>query len=176
MQGTSRALISALAASVLLALVGCGTLPKPAGQQAAAADTAPTAAAAPAPAAADQVEFYVGQSQPGNGLSGLQVPGGMLYLSSTPVLTRDDLSEAAALVDKQGNNFVGLRFTETGARKLNEVSTRSVGKMLALVIGRDLVASPRITEPLNKGVLAFGVPSAQDAAAIAARIRGDKAQ
>ncbi|MCY1374259.1 hypothetical protein D9M69_615880 [compost metagenome] len=47
--------------------------------------------------------------------------------------------------------------------------------MLALVIDRELVAAPLIGEPLNRGVLAFGVPSAQAASEIAAKIRGDAA-
>ena len=45
--------------------------------------------------------------------------------------------------------------------------------MLVLVLDRELIAAPRIGEPLNRGVLAFGVPSAKAAADIASRIRGD---
>jgi hypothetical protein len=44
-----------------------------------------------------------------------------------------------------------------------------------LVIDQELVAAPLIGEPLNRGVLAFGVPSAQAASEIAAKIRGDAA-
>ena len=83
------------------------------------------------------------------------------------------LYDAAALVDRQGQNFVGLRFSEAGTRKLTAVSTANVGSVLALVIDQELVAAPLIGEPLNRGVLAFGVPSAQAASEIAARIRGD---
>ncbi|MNJ02923.1 hypothetical protein D3C73_1630550 [compost metagenome] len=44
---------------------------------------------------------------------------------------------------------------------------------MALVIDQELVAAPSIAEPLNRGVLAFGVPSAKAASDIAAKIRGD---
>ncbi|WP_414631965.1 SecDF P1 head subdomain-containing protein, partial [Achromobacter sp. UBA4530] len=66
-------------------------------------------------------------------------------------------------------------FSEAGTRKLTTVSTANVGSVLALVIDQELVAAPLIGEPLNRGVLAFGVPSAQAASEIAARIRGDAA-
>jgi preprotein translocase subunit SecD len=166
-------------AMALLALAGCQTAPIATSQQAAPA-VEPAAVAspvtAPTPPTTAQVEFFLAQSQPGDNLKSVDVPGGVLYLPSAPVLTRADLTEAAALVDRQGQNFVGLRFTESGARKLSDVSSRNVGKMLAVVIGRELVAVPRITEPLNRGQLAFGVPNAQSAASIAARIRGDGTQ
>jgi len=137
------------------------------------------AAAQPQPQATQQatvsvVEFYVAQAQGGPGLMEVKVPDGSLFMQRQPVLTRADLTEAAALVDREGQNFVGLRFTEEGARKLNDVSSQNIGNMLALVIDRELVAAPRIAEPLNRGVLAFSVSSAQAASEIAAKIRGDQ--
>lgn len=77
----------------------------------------------------------------------MNLPDGKIYMQQQPVLTRADLTEAAALVDRQGANFVGLRFSDAGARKLNDVSSKNVGNMLALVIDRELIAAPRIGEP-----------------------------
>ncbi len=174
MQLTLRKLAPALVV-MTLALAGCKTAPTKSG----AAGTPDTAGqqqpATQQPAAASIVEFYVAQAQPGAGMVELSLPDGKIYLQQQPVLTRADLTEAAALVDRQGNNFVGLRFSETGTRKLTEVSSQNIGNMLALVIDRELIAAPRIAEPLNRGVLAFGVPSAQAASDIAARIRGEAA-
>lgn|SRR5690606_29744991 len=168
MQTSLRKLAPALAVMSLV-LAGCQTAPKK------DAD----AAAQPQPQATQQatvsvVEFYVAQAQGGPGLMEVKVPDGSLFMQRQPVLTRADLTEAAALVDREGQNFVGLRFTEEGARKLNDVSSQNIGNMLALVIDRELVAAPRIAEPLNRGVLAFSVSSAQAASEIAAKIRGDQ--
>ena len=172
MQLTMRKLAPALAV-LTLALAGCQTPPK----QAADGETgAATSGAQTQPATASAVEFYVAQAAMAPGLTEVKIPDGSLFLQRQPVLTRADLSEAAALVDRQGQNFVGLRFTEAGARKLNDVSSQNIGNMLALVIDRELVAAPRIAEPLNRGVLAFGVPSAEAASDIAAKIRGDQGQ
>lgn len=173
MQLTMRKLAPALAV-LTLALAGCQTPPKQ-GAEGAKSDTA-TPGTQAQPATASAVEFYVAQATTAPGLTEVKIPDGSLFIQRQPVLTRADLSEAAALVDRQGQNFVGLRFTEAGARKLNEVSSQNIGNMLALVIDRELVAAPRIAEPLNRGVLAFGVPSAQAASDIAAKIRGDQGQ
>ena len=167
----------ALAAMVVV-LAGCQTTPTQ--DRTTATGTAPTTTE-PAPAEQAQsrgyspVEFYVAQPQADAGLMEVKLPDGALYMQREPVLTREDLIESAALVDKQGQNFVGLRFSEAGARKLNQISTANVGKMLALVVERQLVAAPRISEPLNRGVLAFSVSSASEANELAAAIRGDAA-
>lgn len=158
-----------------LALAGCKTAPIQSGA-AATSDTPGQPQSSAQPATASVIEFFVAQNQAGPGLAELKLADGkMIYLQQQPVLTRADLTEAAALVDRQGANFVGLRFSESGARKLSEVSSRNVGNMLALLIDRELIATPRIGEPLNRGVLAFGVSSTQAASAIAARIRGESA-
>ncbi|MDQ8033251.1 MAG: preprotein translocase subunit SecD [Bordetella sp.] len=171
MQLTLRKFAPAVAVMALV-LAGCTTPSKTGDKAAKPADTAQAAT----PAAASVVEFYIAQTQPGAGLAEVKVPDGSLYMERQPVLTRADLSEAAALVDRQGQNFVGLRFNESGARKLNDVSGKNVGKMLVLVIDRELVTAPRIAEPLNRGVLAFSVSSPQAAEAIAAKIRGEASQ
>ncbi|CAB3820342.1 preprotein translocase subunit SecD [Achromobacter mucicolens] len=169
MQLNLRTLAPALVV-VTLALAGCKTAPTKTSD---ATATPPAGQQSTTPAAAARVDFYLAKREPGAGLREVNLPDGKLYLQETPVLTRADLTDAAALVDRQGQNFVGLRFSEAGTRKLTAVSTANVGSVLALVIDQELVAAPLIGEPLNRGVLAFGVPSAQAASEIAARIRGD---
>jgi len=171
MQLNLRTLAPALVV-VTLALAGCKTAPTKTSDAAATPQAGQQSAT---PATAARVDFYLAKREPGAGLREVSLPDGKLYLQETPVLTRADLTDAAALVDRQGQNFVGLRFSEAGTRKLTTVSTANVGSVLALVIDQELVAAPLIGEPLNRGVLAFGVPSAQAASEIAARIRGDAA-
>jgi len=171
MQLTLRKLAPALVV-VTLALAGCKTAPT---KSSGAAATPEAGQQTTQPATASSVDFYLAQQQPAPGLREIALPDGKLYMQQTPVLTRADLTDAAALVDRQGQNFVGLRFSEAGARKLTDVSTKNVGNRLALVIDQELVAAPSIAEPLNRGVLAFGVASAQAASEIAAKIRGDAA-
>ena len=164
MQLTLRNMAPALMV-LTLALAGCKTAPtKNAGDAAATPQTGQQQQQQQSPSAtASVVEFYVARTQAGPGLTEVTLPDGKLYMEQQPVLTRADLTEAAQLVDREGNNFVGLRFSESGARKLNDISSKNVGNMLVLVLDRELIAAPRIGEPLNRGVLAFGVPSAKAA-------------
>jgi len=167
MQLTLRTLAPVFAVA-MLALAGCQTAPTTAGKQSGGTASAASHSISP-------VEFYIAYSQPGDGRSPVSLPSGTLYLQQRPVLTREYLTEAAAVVDRQGQHFVGLRFNEAGTRILADVSSHNMGNMLALVVNRELVAAPSIAEPLNRGALAFSVPSAQAAIKLAAEIRGDAA-
>jgi preprotein translocase subunit SecD len=180
MQLNLHRLLAPVLVVTAMGLAGCKAPPTKAPESAAPAAPSQTAeSASPStsvPMSASPVEFYVAQAQPDARAIAVKLSdGSMVYLIGQPVLTRNDLTEAAALADRQGQNFVGLRFTEAGARKLNEVSRKNIGNMLALVVNRELVAAPRLAEPLNRGVMAFGVPSAQIAKQVAAKIRGDQA-
>ncbi|ARP96856.1 SecDF P1 head subdomain-containing protein [Bordetella genomosp. 13] len=176
MQLTLRKLAPVLAVA-MLALAGCQTAPTASDKQGSAtpAPSTPSTPSASAPRTASPVEFYIAYSQPGPNRTAVSMPDGTLYLQQQPVLTREYLTEAAAVVDRQGQHFVGLRFNEAGTRILSDVSSQNLGNMLALVVNRELVAAPSIAEPLNRGALAFGVPTAQAAIELAAQIRGDNA-
>src|SRR5690606_22741433 len=144
MQLTLRKLAPAFAALALVP-AGCKTAPT----QKADTDSAGTTQPQPSQqSAAAAVEFYVAQPDQAPGLMAVAIPAGALHMQGQPVPTRSALAAAAALVDRQGQNFVGLRFTEEGARKLSDISSKNIGNMLALVMDRELVAAPRIAEPL----------------------------
>lgn len=127
MQLTLRKLAPALVV-VTLALAGCKTAPTKTSD--AASSTPQAGQQSTTPATASTVDFYLAHKEPGAGLREISLPDGKLYMQEVPVLTRADLTDAAALVDRQGQNFVGLRFSEAGARKLNDVSSKNVGNML----------------------------------------------
>ena len=154
MQLTLRNMAPALMV-LTLALAGCKTAPtKNAGDAAATPQTGQQQQQQQSPSAtASVVEFY-GQDPGRPGLTEVTLPDGKLYMEQQPVLTRADLTEAAQLVDREGNNFVGLRFSESGARKLNDISSKNVGNMLVLVLDRELIAAPhrRAAEPWRAGV------------------------
>jgi len=160
----------------LLALAGCQNLPS-------ASPTAPpgTPQTASAPTAdatriVQPVAIYLAQSAPGDQLVAVPVPEGTVYLHARPILAREDLTEAAALSDRQGGHFGGVRLTPAGAERLGSVSRQTNRRLRALLIGRALVAAPRLSGTLDRGILPFEVPSAEVAADLAARIRGDAPQ
>lgn len=182
--------LAPLGAAVMLALAGCQaapttpdgatdqTAPAPAEQAPAPAATPPEEPAAPpAPVSvavpARQVAFYIAQTHSEPSLTALKMSDGTkLYVQRTPVLTREDISQAQALVDKQGKHFVGLRFTAEGARKLEKASRENMGRWLVLILDGKEAAELSINQPLDHGELAFGVPTARQASNLAARIHG----
>ena len=162
--------------TALLTLAGCKSLPSAAPQSATDTPAASGQSAGDTARVVQPVAIYLAQSAPGDQLVAVPVPDGTIYLHARPVLAREDLTDAAALSDRQGGHFVGLRLTPAGAERLTAVSRENTGNLLALVIGRELVAAPRIARPLDRGILAFEVGSAAVAADLAARIRGDAAR
>jgi hypothetical protein len=182
-----------LLGAAMLALAGCQVAPQnpdasaapsaeSAGQtpeqaESGAAPGSPASTAAPklTPATNSPATFFIGETHSAPNLTAVKmIDGTRLYLQREPVLKGGDISQANDLVDKQGRHFVGVRFTKEGASKLAEVSAKSKGKRLVLIINGRVEAAPVIGEQLDHGVLAFGVPSALGAASLAARIRGEQ--
>ena len=181
-----------LLGALTVALAGCQVAPTNPGSSAESTAQAPdqsesgTEPAAPggqAPAAAPKLTpatnshatFFIGETHSAPNLTAVKmIDGTRLYLEREPVLKGEDISQANDLVDKQGRHFIGVRFTKTGASKLADVSAKSKGKRLVLIINGRVEAAPVIGEQLDHGVLAFGVPSALGAASLAARIRGEQ--
>ena len=148
---------------------------EPGAEPAAPGGQAPTTPPKLTPATNSPAAFFIGETHSAPNLTAVKmIDGTRLYLEREPVLKGGDISQANDLVDKQGRHFVGVRFTKAGASKLAEVSAKSKGKRLVLIINGRPEAAPVIGEQLNHGVLAFGVPSAMGAASLAARIRGEQ--
>lgn len=165
-----------VAVAAALGLAGCQSTPRAGGSaDAAQPQTDQAVQTSQADAAAPRVDFYIAQLEAGAALQEVKLPDGALYMQRMPVLTRSDLNAAQAMVDREGNNYVALRFSDAGARKLDAVSRQNPGKLMALVVNNRLVAAPRISDPLDSGVMAFQVPSNGDAMALAAEIRGEPA-
>ncbi|KAA0890597.1 preprotein translocase subunit SecD [Pusillimonas sp. ANT_WB101] len=160
-----------IATAVLLA--GCETT-APA-QKAAAANNATVAAAQPAAsqqAQATQVFFRLAQTESAEGLSELQLSDGSLWVLPQPVLSRADLASVEPLQTKQGQALVRFGFNQEGARKLSELSRRYQGKLMVVTIADNLVAVPRISEPLTQGAMVVSVASSEQAMAIARAVAG----
>ncbi|MFT0545818.1 SecDF P1 head subdomain-containing protein [Allopusillimonas ginsengisoli] len=160
-----------IATAVLLA--GCETT-APA-QKAAAANNAAVAAAQPAAsqqARATQVFFRLAQTESASGLSELRLSDGSLWVLPQPVLSRADLASVEPLQTEKGQALVRFGFNQTGARKLSELSRRYQGKLLVLTIADNLVAVPRMREPLTQGAMVVTVASSEQAMAIARAIGG----
>ena len=67
-------------------------------------------------------------------------------------LTGKDLKRSQVQFDPNtGQPVVGLEFDKEGTDKFAEITTRSVGKILAIYLDEGLISAPRVDEPITTG-------------------------
>lgn len=67
-------------------------------------------------------------------------------------LTGSDLSTSTVVFDQNtGEPQVQLRFSSEGARKFGEITTRNVGKPVAIVLDNVVIQAPNVNEPILTG-------------------------
>ena len=100
-----------------------------------------------------RVEFRAAEDTAAAPLVPMTTPDGTtIYVSPHALLTNTDIAAATAEFDSQtGVPIVRLVFTEEGGRKLEEVTTARVGRMIAIVVEGRLMSAPRIMEPISAG-------------------------
>jgi preprotein translocase subunit SecD len=67
------------------------------------------------------------------------------------VLTGADLKGAWPGLDQYGNPVVDIEFNDNGAKVFSEVTARSVGKPIAIVLDRKIISAPNVREPIPSG-------------------------
>jgi len=81
------------------------------------------------------------------------VDGEPLLIERQTALTGEALTTAAVQFDESRFNqpIVGLTFNASGARRFAELTTRHVGRRLAIVLDGQVQSAPRIQEPIPSG-------------------------
>ncbi|WP_242946677.1 protein translocase subunit SecD, partial [Carboxydocella sp. JDF658] len=68
------------------------------------------------------------------------------------VLTGEDLKTAQTSIDPYSNQpEINLTFTSEGARKFAEITTKNVGKPIAIYLDEQLLTNPVVKEPITNG-------------------------
>lgn len=67
------------------------------------------------------------------------------------VLTGALLKGAWPGVDEYGNPVVDLEFNSSGAKIFSEVTSRSVGKPIAILLDKKIISAPNVREPIPSG-------------------------
>ena len=81
------------------------------------------------------------------------VEGEQLLLETDVALTGDALTTAAVRFDESRFNepIVGITFNAQGARKFADLTSKNVGRRLAIVLDGKVQSAPRINEPIPGG-------------------------
>lgn len=67
------------------------------------------------------------------------------------VMTGAALKAASVTTDQLGEPQVAIEFTPEGSEIFKDYTTRNVGKILAIVLDKQIISSPRINEPITDG-------------------------
>ena len=67
------------------------------------------------------------------------------------VLTGTDLKEAHEQTDQQGQNLVGLEFTDEGGKKFAELTMNNVGRRSAILLDGEVLTAPNVKEAITGG-------------------------
>ncbi len=67
------------------------------------------------------------------------------------ILSGSDLKIAYPQVDEYGNPSVGFEMNSDGAKTFAEVTTRSIGKPIAIVLDNKIISAPNVKTPITEG-------------------------
>ena len=68
------------------------------------------------------------------------------------VLTGTDLKDAQASTNQQnGQNVVNLEFTDEGAKKFADLTTKNVGRTISILLDGEVLTAPNVREPILGG-------------------------
>jgi len=68
------------------------------------------------------------------------------------VLTGTDLKDAQAATNQQnGQNVVNLEFTDEGAKKFADVTSKNVGRTISILLDGEVLTAPNVREPILGG-------------------------
>lgn len=101
----------------------------------------------PVQATTSVIELRVGRDEPEAGFH-MWDENGDLYVENRSIVSDLDIEDARASVGTPGLR-VELWLTEDGARRLEQATKENVGQRIAVVINGELIAAPRIMEPLR---------------------------
>ncbi len=100
---------------------------------------------------AARLEFYeMAEDQVGLAVEG---PDGPLLLRLEPFLTGAELRDAAPTLDMNDQPALILRLSPEGAATFADVTARSLGAPLAVVLDGDVLSVPRVMEPIYGGTV-----------------------
>ena len=87
----------------------------------------------------------------------IEVPGEKGGTPSSQIvpteLTGADLKSASTVFDQNtGKPSVSIEFTEEGAKKFEDITSKNIGKPLAIILDNDIVSAPVVNEKIVGGV------------------------
>lgn len=71
--------------------------------------------------------------------------------SGNTILTGKDLKDARSQIDQSKQNLVAIEFSDEGAKKFADITTKNVGKPITILLDRQVLTNPVVNEPITGG-------------------------
>lgn len=71
--------------------------------------------------------------------------------SGNTVLTGKDLKDARSQIDQSKQNLVAIEFSDEGAKKFADITTKNVGKPITILLDKQVLTNPIVNEPITGG-------------------------
>lgn len=71
--------------------------------------------------------------------------------SGATVMTGTDLKDAHAQIDQSNQNLVALEFSDEGGKKFADLTSKNVGKRIAILLDKKVLTNPHVNEPITGG-------------------------
>ncbi|HEV3138813.1 MAG TPA: M56 family metallopeptidase [Pirellulales bacterium] len=119
------------------------------------------------------VAFYLAETISKEGLNPAEVAGNkedLVYLHQTPIMTRDDVDRAGAILD--GDHVaVEIKFTNRGQERIGRATAENIGKRLAIVVDGKVISAPKIRGKITDSAKLTGRFGKDEAELLARSIR-----
>jgi preprotein translocase subunit SecD len=90
----------------------------------------------------------------------MDAEGRAVWVNPQPALTSADIQGAEPATDRNFGNFVKVVFTEAGARKMRELTTGQLNKLIAMMLDGKLISAPKVRSVIsNDGVITGRAPN-----------------
>lgn len=121
-----------------------------------------------------KVEFRLAEEEAAEGLTEAVAPSSnrKIYLHKTAVATNADLASARVTEDSQQNPAIAITFTKDGAKKMQEVTEKHVGKPLAILVNGKVVSAPTIRSAVSGEAQIVGLFTTEEVEKIVDSING----
>ncbi len=115
----------------------------------------PVAAPQPQP----QLSIRAASDEAVAGWNQMDINDHAVWVSPTASLTSADILRAEPTTDPNGHSAVGVVFNDAGAKKMSDLSTAQLNKLIAMVLDGKVIFAPKIRGEISKQALITGPAS-----------------
>jgi hypothetical protein len=109
--------------------------------------------------AAVRFEVRLAERKPAPGLKEAKVAGigDLIYLHDEVILTNSDIAQAKVIPQANGSYFwIGVTLNPAGAKKMHTFTESHIGKVTAILIDGEVVATPMVNSPIAESAVIDG--------------------